>query len=63
MAAEMVRDGLAQFLTAMSRRPLLTAAEEVELGKRMERGDLDAKQRMVEAHLRLAQGLRGQFAA
>ncbi len=32
---------------------LLTAAEEVELAKRIERGDLDAKQKMVESNLRL----------
>ena len=32
---------------------LLTAQEEVDLAKRMQRGDLDAKQRMVEANLRL----------
>src|ERR687897_466425 len=32
---------------------LLTAQEEVELAKRIERGDLDAKQKMVESNLRL----------
>ena len=32
---------------------LLTAQEEVALAKRIERGDLDAKQRMVESNLRL----------
>jgi RNA polymerase primary sigma factor len=33
--------------------PLLTAAEEVELAKRVERGDLDAKNRMINSNLRL----------
>ncbi len=33
--------------------PLLTAAEEVALAKRIERGDMAAKQQMVEANLRL----------
>src|SRR6478672_955958 len=32
---------------------LLTAAEEVDLAKKIERGDLDAKQKMVESNLRL----------
>ena len=32
---------------------LLTAQEEVDLAKRIERGDLDAKQKMVESNLRL----------
>jgi RNA polymerase primary sigma factor len=33
--------------------PLLTAAEEIELAKRIERGDLDAKERMINSNLRL----------
>ena len=33
--------------------PLLTAAEEIELAKRIERGDLEAKERMINANLRL----------
>jgi len=34
-------------------RPLLSAAEEVELAKRIEGGDLDAKRRMIESNVRL----------
>src|SRR6516164_3266033 len=34
-------------------RPLLSAAEEVSLAKRIERGDLKAKERMIESNLRL----------
>src|SRR6202012_1766047 len=33
--------------------PLLTAAEEIELAKRIERGDLEAKERMINGNLRL----------
>jgi len=33
--------------------PLLTAAEEIELAKRVERGDLEAKERMINSNLRL----------
>src|SRR4051794_3028921 len=36
-----------------SQRPLLTAAEEVRLGQRIERGDLRAKEEMIERNLRL----------
>jgi RNA polymerase primary sigma factor len=46
-------DSLDLFLRAARRHPLLSAAEEVELAKRIERGDLDAKERMINANLRL----------
>jgi RNA polymerase primary sigma factor len=46
-------DSLALFFRQASRYPLLTAAEEVELAKRVERGDMEAKDRMVNANLRL----------
>jgi RNA polymerase primary sigma factor len=46
-------DALQLFLKDIGRIPLLTAAQEVELSKRIERGDHRAKQRMVEANLRL----------
>jgi len=46
-------DGLRTFLAGLSRRPLLTAAEEIGLSRRVHRGDLMAKDRMVEANLRL----------
>jgi RNA polymerase primary sigma factor len=46
-------DGLQAFLEAIGRVPLLTARQEVELAKRIERGDLDAKRHMIEANLRL----------
>ena len=45
--------GFAHFLTEMGRVPLLTAAEERRLALRVQRGDLDAKERMIRANLRL----------
>jgi RNA polymerase primary sigma factor len=45
--------GFAHFLAEMGREPLLTAAEERRLALRVQRGDLDAKDRMVRANLRL----------
>ena len=46
-------DSLRLYLHSIGRVPLLTAVEEVSLAKRIERGDMAAKQHMVEANLRL----------
>jgi RNA polymerase primary sigma factor len=46
-------DALQLFMNEAGRYPLLTAAEEVELAKRIERGDNDAKERMINSNLRL----------
>ena len=46
-------DSLQVFFNQAARYPLLTAAEEVELAKRIERGDLEAKERMINSNLRL----------
>jgi RNA polymerase primary sigma factor len=46
-------DGLQLFLKGIGKVRLLTAQEEVDLAKRIERGSFEAKQRMVEANLRL----------
>src|SRR3712207_8606473 len=46
-------DGLQAFLEAIGRVPLLNARQEIELAKRIERGDLSAKAHMIEANLRL----------
>jgi RNA polymerase primary sigma factor len=50
---DMTTDALALFLQNIGKVRLLTAREEVDLAKRIERGDLDAKQKMVESNLRL----------
>jgi RNA polymerase primary sigma factor len=63
MADVAATDSLQLFLTDAGRRKLLTAAEEVALAKRIERGDPAAKRRMIESNLRLvvsiARGYRG----
>jgi RNA polymerase primary sigma factor len=46
-------DSLQLFLTDVAKVPLLTAQDEVRLAKRIEQGDLAAKQRMIESNLRL----------
>jgi RNA polymerase primary sigma factor len=46
-------DALQLFLDEVGRHRLLTPDEEIELAKQIERGDLDAKDRMVNANLRL----------
>ena len=46
-------ESLQLFLNEIGRYPLLTAAEEVALAKRVERGDLAAKERMINSNLRL----------
>ena len=51
--AEATSDSLQLFLRDISQRPLLTAAEEVALAKRIEKGDTAAKNRMIESNLRL----------
>ena len=50
---ETTTDALQLFLREAGRHPLLTAAQEVELAKRIERGDESAKQHMIQANLRL----------
>src|SRR5436190_8598173 len=46
-------DSFQLFLNQASRYPLLTREEEVELAKRIERGDLAAKERLINSNLRL----------
>jgi RNA polymerase primary sigma factor len=50
---DMTTDSLQLLLKDIGKVRLLTASEEVDLAKRIERGDLDAKQKMVESNLRL----------
>jgi RNA polymerase primary sigma factor len=53
LSVEPSLDSLRLYLRSIGRVPLLTAEEEVALAKRIERGDIAAKQHMVEANLRL----------
>ena len=46
-------DSVQLFFQQATRYPLLTAAEEIELAKRFERGDVEAKDRMINANVRL----------
>src|SRR3954467_9541575 len=50
---ETTTDALQLFLREAGRHQLLTAAQEVELAKKIERGDMQAKQRMIQSNLRL----------
>ena len=54
-------DALQQFLNEAGRYPLLTAAEEVELAKLIERGDRQAKERMINSNLRLVVHVARRF--
>ncbi len=54
-------DSLQLFLNEAGRYPLLTAAEEVELSKRIERGDLDAKNKMINSNLRLVVSIAKKY--
>src|SRR4051794_13409191 len=59
--ADYTGDGLQQFLNEAGREPLLTPDEEKELAQRVERGDLEAKDRMVRANLRLVVSIARRY--
>ena len=54
-------DSLQLFMNEIGRYPLLTAAEEVALAKRVERGDLSAKERMINSNLRLVVSIAKRY--
>ena len=54
-------DGLTLFMNRAGRYPLLTAAEEVALAKRVERGDAAAKERMINSNLRLVVSIAKRY--
>jgi RNA polymerase primary sigma factor len=54
-------DALQLFLNEVRRYPLLTAEEEVELAKQIERGDTEAKERMINSNLRLVVSLARKY--
>jgi RNA polymerase primary sigma factor len=54
-------DALQLFLNEAGRWPLLTKEEEVELAKRVERGDREAKDRMINSNLRLVVSIAKRY--
>jgi RNA polymerase primary sigma factor len=59
--AHATTDALQLFLNEMARYPLLTAEEEVELAKLIERGDKEAKDRMINSNLRLVVSIAKKY--
>jgi RNA polymerase primary sigma factor len=54
-------DALQLFLNEIRRYPLLSAADEIELAKRIEAGDLEAKERMINSNLRLVVSIAKKY--
>jgi RNA polymerase primary sigma factor len=54
-------DALSMFLREIRRYPLLTAEDEVELAKRIERGDEEAKRRMITSNLALVVSIAKKY--
>ena len=54
-------DSLTLFMNEIGKHDLLTAAEEVELAKRIERGDRRAKERMINSNLRLVVSIAKRY--
>ena len=60
-ANEISGDGVGRYLREISSAPLLTAEQEVELAKRVEGGDPEARQRFVTANLRLVVSIAKRY--
>ncbi|MBR1742013.1 MAG: RNA polymerase sigma factor RpoD [Lachnospiraceae bacterium] len=56
-----LEDPVRMYLKEIGKVPLLTADEEVELAKRMEEGDMDAKKKLAEANLRLVVSIAKRY--
>ena len=56
-----VDDPVRMYLKEIGKVPLLTADEEIELAKRMEQGDEEAKKRLCEANLRLVVSIAKRY--
>jgi RNA polymerase primary sigma factor len=59
--SQVLTDSLQLFLQDVGKHKLLTAAEEVALAKRVERGDKAAKERMINANLRLVVSIAKKY--
>ena len=60
---ESIEDTMRLYLNEINRVPLLTAAQEIELAKRVEAGDAAARRRLVDANLRLVVNVAKRYAA
>ncbi len=56
-----IEDPVRMYLKEIGKVPLLTAEEEIDLAKRMEEGDEDAKKRLAEANLRLVVSIAKRY--
>lgn len=56
-----IEDPVRMYLKEIGKVPLLSAEEEIELAKRMELGDMDAKKRLAEANLRLVVSIAKRY--
>jgi len=56
-----IDDPVRMYLKEIGKVPLLTSAEEIKLAKRMERGDEEAKRRLIEANLRLVVSIAKKY--
>src|SRR5690606_39458791 len=56
-----INDPVRMYLKEIGRVPLLSAEEEVELAKRIEQGDEEAKRRLAEANLRLVVSIAKRY--
>ena len=56
-----IEDPVRMYLKEIGKVPLLSADEEIELAKRMEVGDEDAKKRLAEANLRLVVSIAKRY--
>ena len=56
-----IEDPVRMYLKEIGKVPLLSAEEEIELAKRMEQGDEDAKKRLAEANLRLVVSIAKRY--
>ncbi len=56
-----IEDPVRMYLKEIGKVPLLSAEEEIDLAKRMELGDMDAKKRLAEANLRLVVSIAKRY--
>jgi RNA polymerase primary sigma factor len=59
--AVVTTDALQMFMNELRNYPLLSGAEEIDLAKRIERGDLEAKDRLINSNLRLVVSLAKKY--